>query len=136
MSEAGDLADFGRFLEAQRVLRGLSVDEVARATKISPALLRALEGGERERLPERVFMLNYVRSYAKAVGLEPDAAVARYELLPDVSQPQPFDPRALEVDRRARAVSTLVAAVAAVLLLAAALGAHALFEVALRYASR
>jgi cytoskeletal protein RodZ len=74
-----DHADFGKYLSQQRELRGMSRDEVARATKIPPTLLAALEAGQVERLPERVFVLNYVRAYAQVIGLAPEDAVLRYE---------------------------------------------------------
>ena len=73
-----DYLDFGRYLQLQRELRGLSVDDVARQTKISPTLVSALESGQAERFPERVFVLNYVRSYAQAVGLKPDEVLSRF----------------------------------------------------------
>ncbi len=57
----------------------MSRDEVSRITRIPPSLLLALENGEKERLPERVFVLNYIRSYAQVIGLAPEEAVLRYE---------------------------------------------------------
>jgi cytoskeletal protein RodZ len=53
--------------------------EVAERTKISPSLLEALENGNAERLPERVFVANYVRAYAEVIGLSPEEALLRYE---------------------------------------------------------
>lgn len=74
-----DHTDFGKYLAQQRELRGMSRDEVAEKTKIPPSLLLALESGQAERLPERVFVLNYVRAYAQVIGLSPEEAVLRYE---------------------------------------------------------
>lgn len=54
-------------------------EEVGRQTKIPASLLVALETGQAERLPARVFVVNYVRAYAQALGLEPDEAVLRFE---------------------------------------------------------
>jgi cytoskeletal protein RodZ len=133
---APDYVDFGHFLKAQRVLRGLSIDEVAQRTKISPALVGALEEGQHERMPERVFVLNYIRSYAQVVGLEPDAAVQRFEALPDAPRAQPFDPHALEVVRRERAWASLFVALALSAVGGWAVALKAMFELAVRYASR
>ena len=69
-----ELADFGRYLKQQRELRGLSVDDVVKATRIPPTLVGALETGHGERFPERVFVVNYIKSYARVVGLSPDDA--------------------------------------------------------------
>ncbi|HET9449371.1 MAG TPA: helix-turn-helix transcriptional regulator [Aggregicoccus sp.] len=123
-----DHIDFGRFLTQQRELRGLSRDEVARATKIPPTLIAALESGQVERLPARIFVLNYIRAYAQVIGMEPEEAVLRYEEM-DKTVPSEPPPAALERARRNRAwvglVLTLVAvaiAVAAVLLAMGKLG--------------
>ncbi len=131
-----DYAGFGRFLKAQREHRGLSVEEIARSTKIPPTLIGALEAGHAERLPERVFILNYIRSYAAAVGLSGDDAVARFEEIPGAPRAEAFDPAALEVARRERAVTMLWAVVAGSALLVAGLAASAFWELALRYANR
>jgi cytoskeletal protein RodZ len=72
-------ADFGKYLTRQRELRGLSREEVAHATRIPGALIGALEEGELSRLPGRVFVVNYIRSYAEEIGLSPDEAVLRFE---------------------------------------------------------
>ncbi len=74
-----DYADFGRYLTQQRELRGMSRAEVATATKIPANLLAALENGQVERLPERVFVVNYIRAYAQVIGLATEEAVLRFE---------------------------------------------------------
>jgi hypothetical protein len=76
---AGDHLGFGRYLAQQRELRGLSREEVSRVTKISPSLIAALEEGQIERLPARVFVLNYIRAYAQVIGLSPEEALLRYQ---------------------------------------------------------
>ena len=93
-----DYVEFGKYLSQQRELRGLSRDEVSRVTKISPSLITALEEGQVERLPGRVFIVNYVRAYAQVIGLEPDEAVLRYEEV-DKATPEP-SPVVLERERR------------------------------------
>ena len=131
-----DYATFGRYLRQQRELRGLSVDEIARSTKIPPTLVGALEAGHAERLPERVFVLNYIRSYAAAVGLSPDETVTRFEALPGAPRAEAFDPGALEHDRRQRALTVLWLVLAAVALLGAGFTGQALYALAQRFATR
>jgi len=96
-------ADFGRYLSQQRSLRGLTRDDVAKATRIPPTLVAALEDGLAERLPERVFVLNYVRAYAAAVGLSVDEAVNRFHEIPGTLAPTEQSPVLLEAARRKRA---------------------------------
>ena len=131
-----DYLDFGRYLQLQRELRGLSVDDVARQTKISPTLVSALESGQAERFPERVFVLNYVRSYAQAVGLQPDEVVSRFHEIPEAPRAEHFDPAQLEVVRRERAATVLWATIAGVVITVAAVGFNAMYDVALRYTHR
>jgi cytoskeletal protein RodZ len=94
-------SDFGRYLSRQRELRGLSRDEVSRVTKIPPTLVEALEEGVVRRLPERVFVLHYVRAYAEVIGLEPNEAALRYEEVapPPVEAAQASDWRRFAPDR-------------------------------------
>jgi len=71
--------DFGRYLAQQRDLRGLSRTEVVNATKISEAAIGSLEAGEMNRLPNRLYVLKFIRAYAEAIGLDPEETVLRYE---------------------------------------------------------
>jgi cytoskeletal protein RodZ len=73
------LSAFGRWLAQERDLRGLDRGEVARATKLPPAVVEALESGEPARMPPRAYVVGYLRSYAAAVGLDADDVVLRYE---------------------------------------------------------
>lgn len=113
-----DHVDFGKYLSQQRELRGLSREDVSRETKIPPSLVAALEAGQVERLPERVFVLNYIRAYAQVIGLSPEEAALRYEEV-DRAVPAP-SPVQLEKERRKRAY-VILAAVLTVLLLGALL---------------
>lgn len=73
------VAAFGRHLLRERELRGLAREEVARRTKLAPAVVEALESGEAGRMPPRAYLLGYLRSYAAAVGLDPDDVVLRWQ---------------------------------------------------------
>jgi cytoskeletal protein RodZ len=97
-----DYADFGRYLAQQRELRGVSRADVATATKIPVNLLAALESGEVERLPERIFVVNYIRAYAQVIGMESQEAVLRFEEIdkslqgkrePETTEPSSDPPR-------------------------------------------
>jgi cytoskeletal protein RodZ len=113
-----DHVEFGKYLSQQRELRGLSRDEVSQVTKISPSLIAALEEGQMERLPSRVFVVNYIRAYATVIGLAPEEAILRYEEV-DKAKPEP-SPVVLERERRRRAWLAL-----AVLLVVALVGVGA-----------
>lgn len=113
--EDGDrLGAFGRWLARERELRGLGREEVARATKLAPGVVEALESGEEGRMPPRAYAVGYLRSYAAAVGLDADEVVLRYE---EAVGPAPASGRAAAAGRGARLalVAAAVAAAAAAL---------------------
>lgn len=62
-------------LRAARERRGLTLQALSEATKISPSVLTALENNEVEDLPGGLFIRSFVRSYAAEVGLDPEGAV-------------------------------------------------------------
>jgi cytoskeletal protein RodZ len=131
-----DYVAFGKYLEHRRELRGLSVEAIARQTKIPPTLVASLESGQAERFPERVFLLNYIRSYAAAVGLDPDDALSRFHQIPEAPRAESFDPAALEVDRRARATAAMWSTIAAVMVVGLLLALNGMYELAVRYTHR
>jgi transcriptional regulator with XRE-family HTH domain len=100
-NETGDqLAAFGRWLVRERELRGLSRDEVARATKLAPGVVEALESGEQARIPPHAYVVGYLRAYAQAVGLDADEVVLRFEEAAGPARPAPAA-RAVPPARRA-----------------------------------
>jgi cytoskeleton protein RodZ len=72
------LGTFGERLRREREMRGVSLDEIARATKIGTRSLKALEQEDFGKLPGGIFNKGFVRSYAKFLGMDEDQAVADY----------------------------------------------------------
>jgi cytoskeleton protein RodZ len=70
--------DFGRKLREARERRGLSLRQIASATKISLITLEALERNDIARLPGGIFSRAFVRSYALEVGLDPEAMIQEF----------------------------------------------------------
>src|SRR5262249_6757375 len=58
--------------------RGISLRQIAAATKISASALEALERNDISKLPGGVFSRAFVRSYAIEVGLDPDETVREF----------------------------------------------------------
>ncbi len=67
--------DFGARLREARERRGISLRQIAAATKISVAVLEALERNDISRLPGGIFSRAFVRSYAIEVGLDPERTI-------------------------------------------------------------
>ena len=72
------MASFGESLRRERELRGVSLREIAEATKISIRLLQALEEDRLDVLPGGVFRRAFVKQYAEFVGLDADRLVAEF----------------------------------------------------------
>lgn len=64
------LKQIGDYLLRSREHQEISLEKVARQTFIPHRLLRALELGEIERLPEPVYVKGFIRRYADAIGLD------------------------------------------------------------------
>ena len=77
-SNADTELDFGARLREARELKGVTLNEIASATKISISVLEALEQNEISRLPGGIFSRGFIRSYANAVGLDQEKTVREY----------------------------------------------------------
>jgi cytoskeleton protein RodZ len=71
---------FGEHLKRERELRGVTLDEIAAATRISPRFLEALENEQWDRLPGGAFNRGFIRSVARYLGLDEENMVAEYAL--------------------------------------------------------
>lgn len=67
--QAERLAEMGMHLAQLREQQEISLEEVADRTRIQPRLLRAIEQGNLEALPEPVYIHSFLRQYADAIGL-------------------------------------------------------------------
>ena len=80
---------FGDRLRREREMRGVSLDEIAEATKIGTRLLKALEEEQFQLLPGGIFNKGFVRAYARYLGIDEDGAVADYLAAAGESGPDP-----------------------------------------------
>jgi cytoskeletal protein RodZ len=72
-------SDFGRYLRAYRMDKGLSLDEVAQQTKITLSCLQQIENEDLLHLPQDVFVRGLLKAYADAVGGDAKEALLRYQ---------------------------------------------------------
>lgn len=72
---------FGTLLRRARERHGLTLNDVADRTRISPRWIRALEDAQLDILPAPVFVSGYLRTYARLVGLDGQDLLARYQTL-------------------------------------------------------
>ena len=80
-SEQGPLMPaFGENLRREREMRGVSLEEISSATKISLRFLEAIERDDFSKLPGGIFSRSFIRSYAHYLGLDEERVVAEYQL--------------------------------------------------------
>lgn len=70
----------GEALREAREERGLSLDDAADQTRIRATHLAALEREEYERLGGDVYVRGFIRSYARAVGIDPEQLLADHAI--------------------------------------------------------
>lgn len=67
------MATLGERLRAEREKRGLTIEELARRTRIHARFFEAIERDEASSLPSGFFYRSFVRQYARMLGLPEDA---------------------------------------------------------------
>ena len=79
MNTNPDSLSFGRYLQAIRLEKKISLEKISAQTRIGLANLLLIEQEDIERLPAEVFVKGFLRSFADAIGADGDEAVGRYE---------------------------------------------------------
>ena len=106
-------SDFGLRMRHAREQRGVSLRQIAEATKISVTALEALERNDISRLPGGIFSRAFVRSYATEIGVDPERTVREFlsqfphesvtagsphvRIEDPLSDRRPLDPRAVMI---------------------------------------
>ena len=76
-------------LKAARETRGLSLQDIFLATRVSVINLQAVENQEFNRLPPPVYARDYIRKYARAVGIDAKPLLDRYDRHRESVNPPP-----------------------------------------------
>src|SRR5215213_367515 len=128
------MPNIGDTLREARMRQQLDIADVEARTKIRAKYLRALENEEFGMLPGPTFVKTFLRTYAEALGVDPQTLVeeyrARHESRDDVEHLQPLSPTAAARDRRRGTVSrrsrgpwlAIAGAVLAILVVLAVIG--------------
>ena len=114
----------GQALAAARAAAGLELAEIARETRVPLRHLRALETDVHDALPALPYAIGFVKSFARAVGLDPEATAAQFRAettkaphVPSLATIDPLD------ERRMPSRGLVMASVAAVVLIIGGLSA-------------
>ncbi len=68
----------GQFLRRQRIERNMSLEEIARTTRVPIASVERIEADQFDELPGEVFVRGFLAAYARALELPTDEVLARY----------------------------------------------------------
>jgi cytoskeleton protein RodZ len=125
------VASVGDYLRELRQRRGLSLEEISRATRVASRYLECLESDRFSALPAPVFTRGFIRAYCQAVGESPDEALARYESRDGATPPPPRPtpmaaPSPAPADSAARSRSAVLVSFVLLVILGMALFAVAL----------
>lgn len=82
------MSELGALLKKARIERGITLEQLQDITKIRKRYLEAIEEGEYHVLPGSFYARAFIKSYAEAVGLNPDEIVRLYrDAIPETEQP-------------------------------------------------
>jgi len=70
---------FGQYLQSVRLEKKISLERVSDETRIGLETLKLIEKEDHEHLPAKVFVKDFLRAYARAIGADEEEAVQRYE---------------------------------------------------------
>jgi cytoskeletal protein RodZ len=91
-----DSEDFGGLLRNARQEKGLTIADLSRATKIKESQLERLEAAAMDVLPAEVFVVGFIKAYAREVGIDCAEALRRYRK--KLPKPQIFEMAPLPSD--------------------------------------
>ncbi|MEK6712242.1 MAG: helix-turn-helix domain-containing protein, partial [Nitrospinota bacterium] len=69
----------GPFLRQEREARGILLAEISKQTRVRNFYLEAIEAGDYRRLPAVPIARGFVRAYARAIGVDSDAAARQFD---------------------------------------------------------
>jgi cytoskeletal protein RodZ len=90
---SANMPTLGEELRHKREQRGITLAEIAEATRIGTRFLKAIETNNFATLPGGIFTRSFIRAYAKHVGMNEDEAIGLY--LQQVAEPTAGEQEAL-----------------------------------------
>jgi len=126
------VTDVSGRLRAARERVGLTLEDISASTRIGISALRAIEAGDFAKLPGDFYVRAFLRTYARELGLSPDAIAAEYDASRQpvdagddtlIAQPEPPPPRHLSLPlQMPRVPATAVNAIVIITLVAVLAG--------------
>lgn len=73
------MSELGQVLKEAREEKGITLDDIQRITKIQRRYLEAIERGHLHVLPGHFYARAFIKSYAEAVGLDPNHIMSHFQ---------------------------------------------------------
>lgn len=96
------MADIGEKLKSAREAKGLSIEDIEKATKIQSRYLKAIENNEFDKLPGDFYVRAFIRQYAQVVGLDGKELLSDYH--EDVPESKPDEYVENSIDNKSEEV--------------------------------
>lgn len=87
-----DVSDLGQLLRKARMEKKISLDDLQEATKIRKRYLEAIEDGDYKIMPGNFYVRAFIKSYAEAVGLDPNEVLRLYQNVIPSPEPEHIEP--------------------------------------------
>jgi len=91
----------GAYLREIRERQGISIDEIARSTRVLHHYLEVLENDDLASLPAPVFAKGFIRAYCQALGIPADEPIRLYEQRASQIRPKAAEPVVERAPQRA-----------------------------------
>lgn len=111
----------GEKLKREREMRGVSLQEISAATRISERYLRAIEEDDYDAIPAPVFIQGFLRGYAGHIGIDSDKIIEEFGSLNIVKKEEVFQIKPLDLEDNNFSI------IAAVVLIVLALIGYAIY---------
>jgi cytoskeletal protein RodZ len=92
------MTSIGEILRRERLKRNLELGQIAQELKIAPRFLEAIEAGQLDKLPGRLFTKSFTMQYARLLGLDEENIAGELQRTLD---PHPEVPAAVEAQNPA-----------------------------------
>jgi cytoskeletal protein RodZ len=115
------MESIGRYLRRERQLRQVSLEELAQTTRIPMKMLQRIEADRFDELPGEVFARGFIKSYARALGVDSEPLLESYGRSREPSDEAPAPITAITPPERGRRFGIAIALVILLILFTLAL---------------
>ncbi|MFE5319531.1 helix-turn-helix domain-containing protein [Paenibacillus sp. NPDC056579] len=86
------MTDLGQLLRKARTEKKISLEQLEETTKIRKRYLEAIEEGNYKVLPGNFYVRAFIKSYAEAVGMDPNEVLRMYQNVIPTPEPEHIEP--------------------------------------------